>query len=193
MEKVQSPYPIIGALGGKAGLISKIGRLPIGPGQSLGNVAYLKDLQMTLVSEPRLMDSTPEGVIIIKDKLQAKVYRPQDVTITENNPPKLVFPRKGAFWARNVDYAGQRPEEQFAGPDIQPRNLPGGARPHSSDDSDTDVAEEEEDEGEAEYDFSSSTSSAVSGGAGSSRRKRSNSEKTIPKKTGRRPYGGRHF
>jgi hypothetical protein len=158
----------------------------MGSGQSLGNVAYIKGLQMTLVSEPRLMDSTQNGVIIIKDKYNAKVYLPNDVTITERNPPRLVFPRKGAFWARQIEYAGQRPEEQLKGPDLE-YNTTIKARERAEQESDA------SDDGEAEYEHSNlssqASSTSSSSGAGQS------STRTIPKhpKRGRGGRGGRHF
>jgi hypothetical protein len=186
LEKVPNPYPVIGALGGKAEKIEEVGRISMGSGQSLGNVAYIKGLQMTLVSEPRLMDSTQHGVIIVKDKDNAKIYLPNDVEIVERNPPRLVFPRKGAFWARQIEYAGQRPEEQLKGPDLE-YNSTIRARERANQESDA------SDDGEAEYEHdnlsSQASSTSSSSGAGQS------STRTIPKhpKRGRGGRGGRHF
>ena len=134
-EKLEEPIELIGAFGDKTVKPNVVGRLALGPNISLGNVLYCKEIRMSLISEHKLMESTQNGMIIIKDKFAARIYRPEDVEVREVNPPKLMFVKKGSFWVKDLAGASTNPADQLTDEPISYRRVPMG-----------DDSEEEKDE-----------------------------------------------
>ena len=155
IRKLEKPIRLGGAFGQKIWEVTEVGDLSIGGGRILKNVGYCPWIQLSLLSEHRILDA--DRLVLVKTGRVAQLYHQDDIEIVERNPARLIFTKRGTFWSYTL---GNPQETQFEELDTRDVLIP---KPKSSKDDSTETPSSKESSAAGKKSTSSSKSSKGKG------------------------------